>query len=135
MLIKWQQINNLRNELSVAEATSENIKLKKYINSFNGKDTNVKKANIYNSIHEIVLYLIQGDVAKSKKLCQNGLKNAIQLKDTNLILTAKYYLSNVLMAENRLDEYIINCKESLEIENKLSIESPVTFFRCSHFQH
>jgi two-component sensor histidine kinase len=124
VLIKWQQINNLRNELSVAEATSENIKLKKYINSFNGKDTNVKKANIYNSIHEIVLYLIQGDVAKSKKLCQNGLKNAIQLKDTNLILTAKYYLSNVLMAENRLDEYIINCKESLEIENKLSIESP-----------
>lgn len=124
VLIKWQQINNLRNELSVAEATSENIKLKKYINSFNGKDNNVQKANVYHSIHEIVLYLIQGDVAKSKKLCQNGLKNAVQLKDTNLILTAKYYLSNVLMAENRLDEYIINCKESLEIENKLSIESP-----------
>ena len=124
VLIKWQQINNLRNELSVAEATSENIKLKKYINSFNGKNINVQKANIYHSIHEIVLYLIQGDVAKSKKLCRNGLKNAVQLKDTNLILTTKYYLSNVLMAENRLDEYIKNCKESLEIENKLSIESP-----------
>jgi two-component system, sensor histidine kinase PdtaS len=124
VLIKWRQINNLRNELSVAEATSENIKLKKYINSFNGKDINVQKANIYHSIHEIVLYLIQGDVAKSKKLCRNGLKNAVQLKDTNLILTTKYYLSNVLMAENRLDEYIKNCKESLEIENKLSIESP-----------
>jgi two-component sensor histidine kinase len=123
VLIKWQQINNLRNELSVAEATSENIRLKKYINEFDNKDNNVQKANVYHSIHEIVLYLIQGDVAKSKKLCQHGLKNAIQLKDTNLILTAKYYLSNVHMAENRLDEYIVNCKESLEIENKLSIES------------
>ncbi|MCF8434828.1 MAG: sensor histidine kinase [Crocinitomicaceae bacterium] len=124
VLIKWQQINNLRNELSVAEATSENIKLKKYINEFNAKDKNVQKANVYHSIHEIVLYLIQGDVAKSKKLCQNGLENAVQLKDTNLILTAKYYLSNVLMAENRLDEYILNCKESLAIEDKLSVESP-----------
>ncbi len=123
VLIKWQQINYLRNELSVEDATQENIELKKYIATFDQSDKNVQKANIYLSIHEIVLYLIQGEIDKGKNLCQRGLTNSIQLKDTNLILTTKYYLSNVLMSENRLDEYIENCKESLEIENKLLSKS------------
>lgn len=122
--VKCQQIDNLRNELSIEEATSENLKLKKYISAFNQKDPDVLRAKVFQSTHDIVLHLINGNVKKARELCINGVQQAKSLQDTSLLLMTKYYYSNVLMEEKKLDEYIVNSQESLKLEKSIGLKSP-----------
>lgn len=122
--LKCYQIDNLRNELSIEEATSENLKLKKYISAFNQKDPDVIRANVLQSANDIVLHLINGNVKKARELCLNGIQQAKSLQDTSLLLLTKYYYSNVLIEENKLDEYIVNTRESLKLEKSNGFKSP-----------
>lgn len=122
--IKVNQISKLRDDISIESASKIQEELDNYINAFNGNNEDVKKAKIYSSTHQIVLYIIQQDIEKGKKLCLENFDEAKKLNDTELMITSLYYLCDFLVLEGKLDEYIEKCELSLELEKSLTKHSP-----------
>ena len=123
--IKWQQINNQRNELLfLKEATAINSNLKKYISQFDREDPDVKKAMILALTDDIVLHMINGNLKKQEALCLDGIRKSTELRDTSLIIMSKYFYSDVLVKKNRLEDFIENCQQILALEEKSSSKSP-----------
>lgn len=117
--MKWVQINNLRNDVSLEMATKENGKLRKYISQFPNKNSdNVERANIYADIHDIVLYDIQGKIEESKEISLRNIAKSYKLKDTTLIVINKYFFNEYYVRTGQLEKYIQSCKEILALENK-----------------
>jgi hypothetical protein len=84
--IKWFQVNNLRNEISLSRATTVNEKLKEYISKFkNQSDKDIQAAKIYANTHDIVMAGISGNLKLYQSKCEKDLKVAKQIKDTFLI--------------------------------------------------
>jgi two-component sensor histidine kinase len=121
--IKEIQITNLRNELSLAKATRMNDELRKYVNQFNPKNPDVQKATVLLHNHELVLGMIQGKIDHCKKLNLADQQTALRLEDTVLYICTKYYYSSILITENKLEEYIENCLESIALEKHLKHKS------------
>ena len=117
--LKWEQISKLRDDVSVEEASKVQSELEKYINKFDDNTPDVQKAKILSSTHQIVLYIIQKEVVKGKKLCLENFELAKKLDDKKLMIISLYYLCDFLIFEGKLDEYISTCEESIEIENTL----------------
>ena len=121
--IKWTQVSKLRDEVSLDKASLEQKKLENYINKFKDSDNDVKRAKIKINTHPIVMYLIEKDVKKGKELCLKSLDTARALNDKELEITFLYHLSDFLVLERKLDEYIKVSEESLEIEKQLPKKS------------
>ena len=117
--IKEIQITNLRNELSLEKATRMNDELRKYVKQFNPKNPDVQKATVLLHTHDLVLDMIQGKIDRCKKLSLADQQTALRLKDTVLYIGTKYYYSNILISENKLEEYIETCLESIALEKQL----------------
>jgi len=122
--IKWSQITKLRDEVSLDKASLEQKKIENYINKFNISDKDVLKAKTKITTHPIVMYLIEKEVKKGKSLSLKSLENARELKDKYLEIAFLYHLSDFLLLERNLDEYIKVSEETLEIENELPKKSP-----------
>ncbi|WP_138433085.1 sensor histidine kinase [Winogradskyella algicola] len=122
--IKVNQISKLRDDISIESASKIQEALDNYINAFNGNNDDVKKAKIYSSTHQIVLYIIQQDIEKGKKLCLENFDEAKKLNDNELMITSLYYLCDFLVLEGKLNEYIEKCELSLELEKSLTEHSP-----------
>ena len=113
----------MRDEVSLDKASLEQKKLENYINKFKDSDKDVKRAKIKINTHPIVMYLIEKDVKKGKELCLKSLDKARALNDKELEITFLYHLSDFLVLERKLDEYIKVSEESLEIEKQLPKKS------------
>ncbi|APZ46002.1 hypothetical protein BW723_06705 [Polaribacter reichenbachii] len=125
--IIWIQVYKLRDEISIDEAAEKQKELEAYIYSFNQSDRNVIKAKLKSTTHPIVMYQIQGDVENGKKLCLDGLQKSEELEDKELQIIFLYYLSDFLILEGKLQEYIDVCKKSLLLENQLQHTSSYYF--------
>jgi two-component sensor histidine kinase len=122
--VKWYQINNLRNEISLTKATEENEKLKLYVSKIGKqKDPNVYRAKIYINTHDIVMSGISNDLKTYKKLCEKDLRSAEELKDTFLIITAKYFYNDYFASTRQVQPYIQNCKDILSLDEKINHSS------------
>lgn len=122
--IKVNQVSKLRDDVSIEVASEIQTELDNYINAFNSNNNDVKKAKIYASIHQIVLYIIQEEIEKGKKICLENFDEAEKLGDKELMIMSLYYLCDFLVLENKLNEYIENCEKSLELEKELKKHSP-----------
>ena len=119
VILKYYVISHLRNEISLDEATKGNEHLKKYIEQY--KDDDIRRfqiAKAYSSIHDIVFNFIQEKNEESKKICLDQLAVAENLQDTMLMINLKYYYSEVLMNENKIDEYIRICMKIKALDSK-----------------
>lgn len=119
VILKYYVIGHLRNDVSLEEAAKENEKLKLYIEQH--KDNDIRRyqiAKAYSSIHDIVFNFIQNKNEFSKKICLEQIAIAEKFQDTMLLINLKYYYSEVLMKENKIDEYINICKEIKALDNK-----------------
>ncbi len=121
--IKWTQISELRDKVSLDKASLEQKKIESYINKFNTSDKDVLKAKIKITTHPIVMYLIENNIEKGKALSLKSLEDAKKLKDKYLEIAFLYHLSDFLMLERNLNEYIKVSEESLEIEKELPKKS------------
>lgn len=128
----WTQVYKLRDEGDLKSASKKQKKLEEYINSFNDKDLDVIKAKIKATTHQIVLYQIQEDVKNGKKLCLESLNKAKKLKDKRLQIMFLYYLSDFLVIEKKLQEYIGISEESLKLENDLPNKSSFYLATIEH---
>jgi two-component sensor histidine kinase len=122
--IKVNQISKLRDDISIESASKIQEALDNYINTFKVNNDDVKRAKIYASTHQIVLYIIQQDIERGKKLCLENFDEAKKLNDNELMITSLYYLCDFLVLEGKLDEYIEKCELSLELEKLLTKHSP-----------
>jgi two-component sensor histidine kinase len=119
--LKWVQINDLRNDVSLERATKENDKLLTYINQFSDRNSKkVKLAKAYADIHNIVILDIQGKIEQSKKISLRDIALSTKLKDTFLLITHKYYFNEYYVQKGELENYIINCKEILNLAEKIN---------------
>jgi two-component sensor histidine kinase len=119
VILKYYVISHLRNEISLEEATRENEHLKKYIEQYKDDDIRCFQiAKAYSSIHDIVFNFIQEKNEESKKICLDQLAVSEILQDTMLMINLKYYYSEVLMNENKIDEYIRICMEIKALDSK-----------------
>jgi two-component sensor histidine kinase len=117
--IKWFQVNNLRNEISLSRATTVNEKLKEYISKFkNQSDKDIQAAKIYANTHDIVMAGISGNLKLYQSKCEKDLKVAKQIKDTFLIMTTKYFYNDFYTYTNQVEPFIKNCKEILYLDAK-----------------
>lgn len=117
--LKWYQINNLRNELSLDRATNENEKLKEYIAKFkNQNQASILKAKIYANVHDIVMAGISSNFNLYREKCTKDLQTAERLKDTFLIMTTKYFFNSYYVNTNQVEPYIKNCKDILALDDQ-----------------
>jgi len=117
--LKWVQINDLRNDVSLERATKENEKLLAYINQFsNHNSTKILLAKAYTDVHKIVILDIQGKIEQSKKISLRNIALSTKLKDTFLLITHKYYFNEYYVQKGELENYISNCKEILSFAEK-----------------
>lgn len=121
--IIWNQVSKLRDDVSIEEASRVQAKLEDYIDLFNPLEADVQKAKILASTHQIVLYIIQREIDKGKKLCLDNFELSEKLNDKRLMIVSLYYLCEFLIFEGKLDEYINTCEKSLELENTLDSKS------------
>lgn len=121
--IKWSQVSKLRDEVSIEEASKVQSQLEKYVGKFDLENEDVQKAKILLSTHQIVLYIIQKEIEKGKKLCIENFETSKKLNDKELMIISLYYLCDFIIFEGKLDEYIATCEQSLEIENTLQNKS------------
>lgn len=117
--IKWTQVGKLRDEVSLEKASLEQKKLENYINKFNDSDNDVLRAKTKINTHPIVMYLIEKDINKGKELCLKSLEITRKLKDKSLEISFLYHLSDFLVLEGKLEEYIKISEQSLQIEKEL----------------
>ncbi len=117
--LKWLQINDLRNDVSLKRATKENNRLIKYINEFSKtKSKNIQIAKAYADINKIVIFGIQGKIEEAKKISLKDIAIATKLKDTFLLITHKYHFNEYYVQTGQLENYISNCKEILKLAEK-----------------
>ena len=117
--LKWVQINDLRNDVSLKRATKVNDNLQKYINQFpNSKSKNVQIAKVYADINEIVILGIQGKIEEAKNISLKDIAIATKWKDTFSLITHKYYFNEYYVQTGQLENYISNCKEILKLAEK-----------------
>jgi two-component sensor histidine kinase len=121
---QWLLITKLRNYSEIDKASFYNNKLKQYIDLFDERTNDVKKANLLLSNHQVVLYLIEGNVEKGKALCTKNLSLANKLQDSILQIVYLNHLCDFLIEDRDIDGFIKNSELSLSLESESSNKSP-----------
>ena len=116
--IKWSQVSSLRDEVTLESANIEHEKLENYVSKFDDTDEDVLRAKTRITTHPIVMFNIKQDI-QGKELCLESIESARKLKDVKLEIIFLYYLTDFLVIEGKLQEYIDVCEQSLELEKKL----------------
>lgn len=129
--IKWNQVNKLRDDETLEAATLEHEKLEVYINKFDKSDVDVLRAKTKITTHPIVMYMIQQDM-KGKELCLKSIETARKLKDISLEIVFLYHLTDFLVNEHKLQEYIDISEKGLKLESKLPEKSNYYFSTVQH---
>lgn len=124
VFIKWLQNSKLRDYATIEEANEIYSSLEKYISKFEPDQPNTIGAKILLSTHDIVLHIIQKKFKEGKNLCLINLEKARQLNDPIFQIVTLYHLSDFLLEENKLQEYIEINEESLILEKELLEKSP-----------
>jgi two-component sensor histidine kinase len=120
---KWTQVSKLRDEVGLDEASNVQKSLVAYIGAFKNVDKDVLKAKTKITTHPIVMYQIQQNVENGKKLCLESLETAKKLNDKELQIVFLYHLSDFLIIEGKLQEYIDVSEQSLQLERELPTTS------------
>lgn len=130
--IKWTQISKLRDEVGLDEASAIQKDLENYINQFDDKNPEVLKIKTKIRTHPVVMYLIEQDVKKGKVLIANSLEIAKKLNDKELQIIFLYHLTDFLLLEGKLQEYIDVSEKSLALEDELSIHTNYYYSIIEH---
>lgn len=130
--IKWLQITFLTELVMMEEAEREHEVLSKYIEQYNEKDDNVKRAIFYKNIYPIILTIIKRSVEEGEKLCFENEEIAKSLNDTSLVIISNYYNSDFLLIRGELEKYISLCETNLILENKRSKKSNFYYGNLCH---
>lgn len=130
--IKWTQISKLRDEVGLDEASAIQKDLENYINQFDDKNPEVLKIKTKIRTHPVVMYLIEEDVKKGKALIANSLEIAKKLNDKELQIIFLYHLTDFLLLEGKLQEYIDVSEKSLALEDELSIHTNYYYSIIEH---
>ncbi|MCG1034877.1 sensor histidine kinase [Polaribacter sargassicola] len=130
--IKWVQISEVRNNGDLTSSSLMQTELEEYVNKFNDKDIDVLKLKTKITTHHIVMYLIEKDIEKGKALVLKGLETAKKIDDKELQITFLYHLSDFLILERKLQEYIDVSEESLRLEKELPKKSHFYYSTIEH---
>ena len=130
--IKCDQIYSLRDDVSVEKASEKHRELENYLSNFNKNDIVIQKATLRLQTHPIVLNLIERNVDDGKKLVLDCLAKAKELKDVELQIMFLYHLTDFLVLEGKLQEYIDISEESLALENQLQTHTPYYYAILQH---
>lgn len=103
-----------------------------YINAFSDKDKDVLFAKTKATTHDIVMYLIQKEYEKGKKLCLESLQTAEELEDKELQIVFLYHLCDFLIVEGKLQEYIDVSEKSLQLEKELGDKTSYYYGTMEH---
>jgi len=121
--IKLGQITILRNNGNIDEASTKNDQLEKYLEEFDQNSKEVKIQRAYLNINDAVMFYIQRNFEAGKKILNESLEVARLYKDTELEIASLYYLSDFLVEEKKLDEFILITEKSLALEKQLPKKS------------
>jgi two-component sensor histidine kinase len=121
--IKWTQVSKLRDEVGLDEASEVQKSLVAYVDTFKNVDKGVLKAKTKITTHPIVMYQIQQNVEEGKKLCLKSFDTAKELNDKELQIVFLYHLTDFLIIEGKLQEYIDVSEQSLQLERELPTTS------------
>ena len=131
--IKWRQISNLVDDaITLEESSLKQNNLELYISKFNEKDIDVLRVKTKITTHSIVMRQIQENVEEGKDLCLKGIDVAKKINDIELQSIFLYHLSDFLILERKLQEYIDVSEESLALSNELDEKSSYHYSNIIH---
>lgn len=78
------------------------------------------------------MFLIQEDLKNGKNLCLENLKKSKELNDKELQIIFLYHLSDFLILERKLQEYIDVSEESLKLEEDLDTKTSYYYGTIEH---
>lgn len=117
--IKWTQVSKLRDEIGLDEASAIQKNLENYVNQFDDAKPGVLKIKTKIRTHPIVMLQIEQNVKKGKELIEESLEIANRLEDKELEIIFLYHLTDFLILEGKLQEYIDVSEKSLALEKEL----------------
>lgn len=132
VFIKHEQIMYLSNSEYLDNANQEMLKLRKYINSFDIRNTKVQLLSAYSKTYDIILSLIQSDYHKGINLIEENLKLAKKHNDKKLEALSYFLMSDFAMSENNHNKYILLCEKSYELEKTFERKSNFYFANIIH---
>ncbi len=127
----WHLISRLRNEAEIDRSNKFQIKLEAYINRFDQNLRNVRRAKVLANSHKILMKIIERDT-NGILLNEKSEREALALKDTNLIILTKYNRCEFLIFTNELDEYVQVSKYCYQLDSMRSNKSPLYYGNLTH---
>jgi len=118
---KWLMISVLLNGNKLILADQEFAELDEYLSSYKVTDLNYKRALFYKNIYGIVIETIKEEIDLGIELCNQNMKIARELKDTNLMVISDYYYSDFLIHQGDLEGYISLCYANIELSLKAKV--------------
>lgn len=131
-MIKSDQIYNLRDNVSVEDASKKHRALEQYVSNFDESKIEIQKARLRLQTHPIVIYLIERNVKKGKQLVLDCLEKSRALEDIELQIMFLYHLTDFLILEGKLQEYIDVSEEGLKLEEQIPNKSPYYLATLQH---
>lgn len=129
--LKWLQVSKLRDYVTLEEASKVQTTLENYVAQFKTNNNDVVKAKTLILTHPIVMANISGDM-EGKKMCLEALETAKKLGDIEMEIIFLYHLTDYLILERKLQEYIDVSEQGLALENKLEKKSSYYFATIHH---
>ncbi|WP_298767255.1 sensor histidine kinase [uncultured Polaribacter sp.] len=117
--IKWILITKLLEDAHLSEGNIEQKKLENYIKQFSEKKPNYLWATTKLKTHTVVMYFIEKELEKGKKLSLDCLKIAEELNDTELQIAFLYNYNGYLLYEKNVDKFITSSEKLLALDKQL----------------
>lgn len=130
--LKWLEINELLETNRIDKANEVQKKLIEYLKTISIRNDDFKRAEIYATSYDIFLLNIQRNHKKGISLCKKIEASARQLKDTSLIIMAKYYRCEFYVYQRKLIEFIDVSEECFRLD---SVRSEKSELYASNLMH
>ena len=121
--IKWLQITHILDDGNIKKSSSVYDDANRYINQFQQPKDKVLLARAYIKTHDVVFYLISRELEKGKKLIEENIAIAKSQNDPLLEIASLFVLSDFLLIDENIDEYIKINEWSLKLEDEISNNS------------
>lgn len=115
--------SRIRNDGNIDLGNKVQKDLDNYVGKFRGTEKDVQKAKVIASFNNLVLLGIQNKWEEGLRKSESLLNSSLELKDTNLIISTKYYQCEFLLIKGDLEKFIRISRECYELDRNRGVKS------------
>ena len=121
--ILWVVSSRIRDDGNLDLGNKVQKDLDAYVDKFKGNSKDVQKARVIASLNSLVMFMIQRNSDEGLKKSEDLIKTATKIKDTDLIIAAKFYKCEFLLVQGDLEEFIRISRECYKLDKNQTKKS------------